>query len=162
MARTYNRTIPNVAPEGGVDTVGQEIGQSPDRTIDKIPGRIDRVAEHEYDGEKLAMLAFMAEPITIRIATSTDKNAEQVFELNINGRCELFRRGETKTVARYFVDRLARMKVTTFGQKEILNSEGEKQIIYPPHTAIKYDFSVSRDDNRRGDSWLRAVLAEAG
>jgi hypothetical protein len=30
-----------------------------------------------------------------------------------------------------------------------------------PHTALKYDFSVERDDNKLGESWKRAVLLEA-
>ena len=145
-----------------IDTVDHEVGQSPARDISEGPDMIARVSDHPMDQEKLAMLAFMNEPITIRIATSTDKNAEQVFELIIGGRHEMFRRGETKTVKRYFVDRLARLKVTTYGQKEVFNSEGAKQYVYPPHTGIKYDFSVTDDANPLGVSWLKAVLAERG
>lgn len=77
------------------------------RTLESIkePGVIEKVADQPFDKDRMAMLAFMDESITIRIATSTDRNAEQVFELNINGHLEFFRRGETKTVKRYFVDR---------------------------------------------------------
>lgn len=126
------------------------------------PSLIARVGDHPVDPEKMAMLAFMNEPVTIRIGTSTDKNAAQVFEININGKLEFFRRGETKTVKRYFVDHMLRLKETGWSQKEVINSEGIKDILNIPHTALKYDFSIERDDNRLGESWKRAVLAEAG
>jgi len=37
-------------------------------------------------GEVEAMLAFMAEPITVRIEETSDMNADQVFEFIINGK----------------------------------------------------------------------------
>ena len=123
---------------------------------------IARVGDHPLDQEKLAMLAFMNEPVTIRIAETTDKNAAQVFEINVNANLELFRRGETKTVKRFIVDRMLRLKETVYSQKEVVNSEGIKDILHIPHTGLKYDFSIERDDNPLGKSWKRAVLAEAG
>jgi hypothetical protein len=122
---------------------------------------LSRLVDHPVDPEYMAMLAFMEEPVTIRIGTSTDKNAAQVFEININGKLELFRRGETKTVKRYFVDRMLRLKETAYTQREVINSDGIKDIVNVPHTALKYDFSVERDDNKLGESWKRAVLLEA-
>lgn len=168
MPRGIPRTAQNnpvtAAPPLASD---HEIGQTPTRTLDSAgeglqPSVIARASEHPMDREKMAMLAFMAESVTIRIATSTDKNAEQVFELNINGKMEFFRRGETKTVPRYFVDRLMRMKQTVFGQEMKTNSEGVQSYQYPPSTAIKYDFAILRDDNPLGKSWERAILSEPG
>jgi hypothetical protein len=121
-----------------------------------------QVADRMPDPEKAAMLMFMEEPVTVRIATSTDKNAEQVFEITINGRTELFRRGETKTVARKYVDRLALLKVTSYTQNEVTNAEGEKQFLHVPHTGLKYDFAVVTDANPMGADWLRATLAMPG
>ena len=126
------------------------------------PDLIAKVSDQPFDQEKADMLAFMAENITIRIATSTDRNAEQCFELNINGKAEFFRRGETKTVKRYFVDRLMRLKETVYGQESVINKEGIKSYVYPGSTGLKYDFAITRDDNPLGKSWERAVLAEAG
>ncbi len=123
---------------------------------------IARVSEFGIDQEKLDMLAFMNEPVTVRIGTTTDKNAAQVFEININGNLEFFRRGETKTVKRFIVDRMLRLKETVYSQKEVVNSEGIKDILQIPQTALKYDFSIERDDNPLGDSWKRHTLAEAG
>lgn len=136
------------------------------RVVDKDgsldPGVIAKVSDQPFDDEKMAMMAFMNEPVTIRIATSTDRSAEQCFELNINGRAEFFRRGETKTVKRFFVDRLMRLKVSVFGQELVINKEGIKSYVYPKSTGLKYDFAVIRDDNPLGSSWERAILAEQG
>lgn len=153
-----------------LETSQLDIGQGSERLMKSTgdakqslePNLIARVGDHPLDQEKLAMLQFLNEPITIRIGTTTDKNAEQCFEININGKLEFFRRGETKTVKRYFVDHMLRLKQTVYTQKEVVNAEGIKDILNIPHTALKYDFSIERDTNPLGESWKRAVLAEAG
>lgn len=114
------------------------------------------------DPEKEAMLKFLAEPIDVRIATSSDKQAEQVFEVGVNGRIYFFRRGEVKTVPRFVVDRLARTKITGYRQEEVVNKEGVRQIVNIPNTSLRYDFSVVRDDSPYGEAWLKSVLAERG
>ena len=152
------------------ETSQEDIGQTNDRLLKSTgdakqalePTLIARVGDQPLDQEKLAMLAFMAEPVTIRIGTTTDKHAEQVFEINIGGHLEFFRRGESKTVKRNFVDHMLRLKQTAYTQKEVLNAEGIKDILNIPHTALKYDFAIERDDNPLGVSWKRAVLAEPG
>lgn len=163
----YDRTARNNPVRAAAPFASDhEIGQSPIRKIDIDgmfePSVIAKVSEQPLDQEKLAMLAFMAELVTIRIATTTDRNAEQVFEININGKLQFFRRGETKTLPRYFVDRLMRLKTTVFSQDLVVNKEGIKSYVYPPSTGLKYDFSIVRDDNPLGKSWEQAVLAEPG
>lgn len=148
----------------------QDIGQGATRVLKSTGDAKDaldtpmiaRASDHPMDGEKMAMLAFMNEPVTVRIGTTTDKNAPQVFEINVNSNLHLFRRGETKTVPRYIVDRMLRLKQTVYSQKEVINAEGVKDIIHIPHTALLYDFSIDRDPNPLGKSWQQAVLAEAG
>lgn len=159
-----------VAPKHETNVSEQDSYEHPDRVLkshgdasqalDKLI--FDKVAEHPYDEEKMAMLAFMNEDIEIRMGVSTDPNAEQIFELTINGKTELFRRGETKVVKRYFVDLLLRLKQTRWSHQEVINAQGDKDIVYQPHTAIKYDFAITRDLNPLGRDWQRAVLAEAG
>ena len=159
-----------VLKTAGESTDQMEVGQGQSRLL-KSSGDakdaletpvIERAGDHPLDQERMAMLAFMNEPVTIRIATTTDKNAAQVFEININGKMEFFRRGEVKTVNRYFVDLMLRLKETSYSQSEVLNKEGIKDILHIPHTGLKYDFSIERDDSPYGESWKRAVLAEAG
>lgn len=172
MSRLEPRDAKNnpVTIRNDFETSQNDVGQGNSRLLKSTgdskealePSLIARVGDHPLDSEKMQMLAFMNEPITIRIGTTTDKNAEQVFEININGKLEFFRRGESKTVKRYFVDHMLRLKETVYSQKEVFNAEGIKDILHIPHTALKYDFAIERDDNPLGNSWKRAVLAEAG
>jgi len=149
----------------GIDTQDQVIGQSKDREFvgQKLNDNVlDIVSEHKLmDSEKMEMLKFMNEPVTIRIATSTDQNAEQVFEITINGKPELFRRGEVKTVRRCYVDRMCMLKQTAF-DCQLVEKDGERQYIYPQTTGLRYDFSLVRDDNPLGPSWLKHTLALRG
>lgn len=158
------------APTGETMTSDMEVGQSPDRLL-KSRGNasgalsdnvIERVSEQALDDDHTEMLAFMAEPVTVRIAVSTDPNAEQVFEIIVNGRTELFRRGETKTVPRYYVDRMLRMKETRYKHREVMNQSGDRDVVYDGQTALKYDFSIVRDMNPLSESWYRHTLAEQG
>lgn len=162
------RGIPNaksnpVFKSAGLETAELPIGRTertaptPDNPVGDV--RLVDVAERMPDQEKLANLAFFAEPVAIRIATASDKNAWQTFELNINGKPFFFRRGETKTVPRYVVDHIARMRTTSYIDKEVFNEEGVKQILHVPHTAMVYDFAVVKDDNPMGERWLKATLA---
>ncbi len=162
------RGIPNhaknnpVARTAGIESAEQPLGH----TVREGPGvgtaKLIQVAERMPDPEKAAMLAFMNEMVTIRPATSTDKNAEQIFELTINNKTELFRRGEVKTVRRCYVDLMARLKVTAYTQREVTDQAGVRQIVNDPHTALKYDFAMVEDRNPMGENWLKATLAMAG
>jgi hypothetical protein len=162
------RGIPNQAKNNPVlSTQTIESAEQPLGHTIRVGGGVGepkmiQVADRMPDPEKAAMLAFMNEMVTIRPATSTDKNAEQVFELTINNRTELFRRGEQKTVRRCYVDLLARLKVTAYTQREVTDSAGVRQILNDPHTALKYDFAMVEDKNPMGESWLKTTLAMAG
>lgn len=158
------------APAGQTLASEMDIGSGPTRTMSSTgPAResldknkLVKVSDQPMDEDWMAMMAFMEEMVEIRIAETTDPQAERVFEININGKLELFARGETKTVKRYFVDRLMRMKQTRYTQKEIIDGEGVKQIVNIPHTSIKYDFAITRDDSPHSKAWQRAILAEQG
>lgn len=156
---------PVIAPSG-VDSQDVAIEQRPARVQDDtgLHGEsiIARVHDIDMGSEKMQMLAFMNELVTVRIGTTTDKNAAQIFEINVNNDLQLFRRGEVKTVRRYIADRMARLKETTYTQQETVNGEGIKQILNIPHTGLKYDFSIAQDANPIGADWFRAVLAEPG
>ncbi len=152
-----------------MDTADQIVGQANDRVMkstgdakDSLEPSVIVTASEFMDPNKIATLAFMAEEITIRIGTTTDKNAAQIFETNVNGIDTVFRRGETKTLKRFIVDHLLRLKETVYSQQEVINAEGIKQFVHIPHTALKYDFSIVRDDNPMGRAWEKGVLADPG
>lgn len=148
-----------------IETEDIGVGQSEPRKFiggELSPNLIQLASESEMqDAEKLENLSFMNEKVTVRIASSTDKNAEQVFEITINGKTELFRRGEVKTVRRCYVDRMCMLKETVFDCK-LVESEGERQYIYPQTSGLKYDFGMVRDDNPNGQAWLKHTLALRG
>jgi hypothetical protein len=114
------------------------------------------------DQEKLDMLAFMAELVTVRIAGNRDPN-DQIVELIVNGRPVYLRRGVEQTVPRFYVDRLAHLKTTTITTPERVDpSTGERHTAPVPHTALTYEFTVTKDANPLGPSWLAATMAMAG
>ncbi len=47
-----------------------------------------QVTDQPMDSDYHAMMAFMNEDVEVEIHTTADENAEQVFELWVNGRCE--------------------------------------------------------------------------
>ena len=157
------------SPSGAASTDDLEVGQQAERVMRSSgPAResldkqsLIQVTDQPLDSDYVAMIAFMNETIEIKIHETTDENAEQVFEININGRPEFFRRGETKTVLRYYVDRMLRMKETKYRQRETFEN-GERTMRQVPVTAVKYPFSVTDDKNPLGKSWLKAVAAEIG
>lgn len=112
------------------------------------------------DQEKIAMLAFFNQKVKVHIHTTTDEKAEQIFEFCINGRSYMFRRGETKVVPRFVVDRMARCRPTSYTHRETVAGNGEKQVVYDPHQGLRYPFSIVEDPHPRGKEWLEAVLRE--
>lgn len=160
--------VPPVALNKTIEPLENQIGQDAPRTM-KSTGPAREALEPAYiqsvdrpvDEEKLAMMAFMEMPIQVQIHTTTDPTAEQVFEVINGGKREFFRRGETKTVARKFVNILASSKITTYTQKRVRDQEGIMQDVQVPSTALRYPFSVLDDQHPRGADWLRATLAQA-
>jgi hypothetical protein len=153
-----------VAPTGGLETEGLPLGHTVRKTSEESQvgePELVQVAERMPDDEKLAMLAFMNESIDIRPTRTTDPK-EQVFEITINGRSELFKVGEVKTVKRYYADHMLRSKVTSYTQREVTNGEGVKQMVNLPYTTLKYDFAIVHDPNPKSDAWFKATLGMAG
>jgi hypothetical protein len=156
--------VPPVAPSPDVNAAEMQIQQENVRTFkpgtSELSPREIIVQDKPVDMEKLANLAFMEEMVTVHIHSTNNPTDEQTFELFNNGRREVFRRNEQKTVKRYFVDGLARAKPTTFTQHSKRDNAGEMQEYQQPHTGLKYPFSVIRDDNPKGADWLRWAMAQ--
>lgn len=110
--------------------------------------------------EKAEMLAFMEEPVTVVVHTSTDKNSTPIVEVWNDGRVQRFLRGEEQVVKRKFVEVLARAKADTFRNVEYQDEAGNQAFRYPKTTSLKYPFAVVKDDNPKGHAWLKKVLAE--
>lgn len=106
-------------------------------------------------------LAFMEEPVTVVVMGSSDKNAEPVVEVGVNGVPQRFIRDVPITVKRKYVERLARSKPVAFRNEEFTDGDGNKSVRWPTSAGLRYPFQVQEDKNPRGMAWLRKVLAEA-
>lgn len=79
------RGIPNQAKNNPVnsgsiiETADQPLGHTVRVGDGAGEPKLVQVADRMPDPEKVAMLAFMNELVTIRPATTTDKNADQIF-----------------------------------------------------------------------------------
>ena len=110
--------------------------------------------------EKAAKLAFMEEKIDVMVHESTDPNAEQIVETWVNGIAQRFVRGQVQTVRRKYVNVLACAKGTGIATREARDNNGDRTTVIVKHTALKYPFSVVRDENPRGALWLKSALAQ--
>lgn len=122
--------------------------------------RIIQAVDGPADPEKLSNMAFMNEPVEIYVHETSDPKDAPVFDVSVNGRREFFKRGETKVVKRMYVDVLASRKVTTYTQKRIQNADGIMEDVQIPRSAPAFPFSVQRDDNPAGRSWLKYVQTQ--
>lgn len=160
--------VANLAPEKTLEPLDTPAGQDVPRKMnstgpsaDALEPALIQPVERPVSGEKMANLAFMAEPVTIHIHSTSDPAAEQTFTVGNGGRTELFKRGETKTVQRKFVEVLLRAKVTTFSQERRRGDDGVMYDLQVPHTSLRYPFSVVEDRHPRAQDWLRAMMHSA-
>ena len=151
---------------GQLEPMEQQIGQ--DGTVEAgeandesflIRPKQSNVEDPEFT-EQMQLEQFMREDVTVHIQTVSEKNAQMVFDVCVNGHTVLFKRGETKTVKRYIVEGLARAKPLTYGNEEYIDTDGERKVRWPMQTGLRYPFSVVEDRNPLGASWLQHVLAQ--
>ena len=122
----------------------------------------ERVESRDYADA----LAFMAEPVTIRLEPSSDKNAATAFPVWVNGKpAEVFQNnrwdeigylpvGRVLTVRRSVLEVIIRAKTDTV-HTEIRNMDAER-----PENAVQrftspvHSFSIIEDRNPRGAAWV--------
>jgi hypothetical protein len=159
MARGVRRTI---------ETEGMQIGK--DQTF-QMPatGAIDHndfrndfeIVDGPQAMGKAEELAFMEEPVEVMVSPTTDKNAERLPQVAVNGVNQYFMRGKRMSVKRKFVEALARAKKTGISTMPAKDQDGADTMNIVQETGLKYPFSVSHDRNPNGSAWLENVLAEA-
>jgi hypothetical protein len=124
------------------------------------------IGEKIGNADYLDELAFMEEPVTIRIEPSSDKNAAGAFPVWCNGRgseillngqwreCTYLPVGQVLTVKRKYLEIIVRAKIDTIHTK-ILEVESER----PNNSINRYtspttSFSILEDRNPRGPAWV--------
>lgn len=140
----------NYTPEFSVNRNNDVVVEVPSMTDPKSPGFI----------EKMKNIAFMEERVTVLVHDTSEKHADAVVEIGVNGRNELFVRGQEKTVARKFVEGLARAKPVSFRNEEYTAEDGTRKVRHPSNIGSRYTFSVVQDPNPMGKEWLKSVMAQ--
>lgn len=113
-----------------------------------------------YDNNYMDELAFMEEKVTIRLERTNEKNAPAFIDVGVNGRIEWLQKGIPITIARKYVEVLARCK-SDFIETVAPNAEsGEIVNRLMRNTTAKHPFTVISDNNPRGYDWLTGVLAQ--
>jgi len=163
LADKVDTLMINVKQPGSSEPMEQQIGQDGVTAMDTITGELDRPGITNPDSpefnDKMAMEAFMQEPVTVLIQHTNEEHEAPYFEISVNGTREIFHRGEQKTVKRLFVEGLARAKPVKFRNEEYMR-EGIRTVRWPSTTGLRYPFSVVEDRNPKGPAWLKAVLAQ--
>lgn len=152
-------------PSKEVNAAEQQVGQDSDLLMPST-GSIIREEEHielvtqPIQDNYAAELAFMEEKVEVMVHDSTDENAENPIQVSCNGVNQFFFRNQPQIVKRKFVEILARAKTTSISTKEVRDMNGDLTTRIGKTSALRYPFSVIRDENPRGATWLRSVLAQ--
>lgn len=157
------RGIPNK-----LDTNDLDIGQ---KTHIDMPGEgvIDRAAMREEGIEVVpavamdgyaADLKFMEELVEVEVHESNDPNAEPIVDLYCNGIPQRIVRGQPIAVKRKYVQILASARQVSMSTDTRVQGEDVINRV-SKRSALRYPFSVVRDDNRKGRDWLRQALQSA-
>jgi hypothetical protein len=131
--------------------------EAKDATI--VESRLQDVDSPEFKAKE-AMMAFNEEPVTVMIHETSERDAQQLFDVSVNNLTVVFKRGETKTVRRKFVEQLARAKPVHYENQEYQRINGDVGVNYVAHRGLRFPFSVIEDRNPKGAAWIKAVLAQ--
>lgn len=159
-----------------VSTSDMELGQSapiilPEEGQEIVRGETILPVDSPEGMEYADSLAFMEEPVTIRIEPTADKNASKVIECWVNGvgaevldgqrwvRLGFLPVGVPVTTRRKYVEVLARAKTETFTNNvhEMPGQDPVNQI--QRFNSSRAPFSVIHDANPKGGEWLSKLLA---
>lgn len=156
------RGVRNYEPNPDTGTISHIIASDAD--INDIREDI-QVVHQKADGPefkaKADMLKFMEEPVTVYVHRTTDRNADVIVEVGVNGRTQRFVRGMDITVKRKFVEALARSKPEEITTSEFVNPmSGDHDVRMDIMSGLKYPFEIRHDANPNGRAWLDKILAD--
>lgn len=126
----------------------------PDHRIEPVPD-MSRFQDHA------AEMAFLEEPVIVRIHETNEPGAENPVVLGVNGRQVAIVRGQETIVRRKYVEQLLRAKPENLQTRVVRTGDGDVKNVIDKTRALKYPFSILRDDNPRGRAWEARIRAEA-
>ena len=128
------------------------------RRVIEEPPIIETLNDPANWDEKATRLAFYEEPVEIFLHETTNPTEEQLVFIGVNGEAKWLVRGRNHVLKRKFIETLARAKPTSIQTVETRGADGERVSEVRRHTALKYPFSIVRDDNPRGSAWAKELL----
>ena len=121
---------------------------------------IEAVEEGALPAAHADRLAFMEEPMVIRLEPSSERNAPRTAMCGVNGDVKWIPVGVPVKLRRKHVEVLARSQPfgvqTQVGSAMVENPEN--RVVKTPYR--RHPFTVLRDDNPRGAAWLNKVMYE--
>lgn len=149
-----------------ISTADMEVGQKPNIVLPN-EGPIVREPESIIAAEGPVVddyadeLAFMEQPVTIRLHRSSEKFAPTLIDFYVNGQCEWIPVEVNYKTKRKFVEVIARCKPddvsTVTGSLDEESPRNEIQ----RYTRAKYPFTVIEDPSgSRGFDWLAKIMRE--
>lgn len=171
------KNVPTRRAQREMNTGDMELGHQPNIVLpDEGPlnYQAEGIAALEPDtrGDYLADLAFMEEPMTIRISKSSEKQAPKVVDCWNNGKgAEAFINGKWVELGWLPVDmdvitRRKYVEVLARAQPDGVETSVGEPTVEKPHNEIirnrscKYPMSIVQDKNPRGAAWMSKVLRE--
>lgn len=141
-----------------VDTTTEYLGRTNTMEFGVVPEFSSEDIENPVTMEAAELEAFMNEPVMVTVLSGGKDNEAPYVQVSVNGVIQMFKRDTPIVVKRKYVERLARAKETGFDQT-VDDRLGERMNLLHMRNSLRYPFQVNRDDNPRGQAWLRAVLA---
>ena len=170
ISKTFTSAInAGVAPKKMFEPMEQDQGteRAPSEfKVERDTGDANLVEAGIFDvdspqfNDKMKLLAFMEEPVEVYIQQTSDKDADMLFDIQVNGMAQIFHRDQTVVVKRYFVEGLARAKPVHYVNEPYAMANGDRGVRYPSRRGLRYPFTVMKDPNPQGQGWLKAVLAQ--
>ena len=99
------------------------------------------------------------EYVEVVVHETTDKTANQLPDIYVNGIPQRFVRGQAQKVKWKFIEQMARCRETTYTQQKYLDDNGTETYRMIPHTALKYPFALVNASQKFHDR-LKAMMAE--
>ena len=109
--------------------------------------------------EKQTKEAFLREKVQVHIHTTSDEQADQVFNIFVNGEPFRLVRGKTHTLPRYAVEGLARAKPFAMRSIEAKNDEGLTAYRYKASQGHRYGFALV-NPSVQDQAWIERVMRE--
>lgn len=127
------------------------------------------LTERTHDQDYIDELAFMAEPVTIRLEPSAEKNAAGAYPCWCNGKpAEVYQNGRWDAIGylpvgrvlivrRSILEIIIRAKIDTI-QTQIIGQDSERpNNVVSRFTSPVHSFSIIEDRNPRGSAWVQEL-----